>query len=200
MQPSVSQILEFLQMLKNSNIGYSVINSARSSLSSLLTVEGYEAGKHPLACKYLKGIFNTNPSLPKYTFTCDVGKVINFLGKKWSENLKELSERTVTLLAILCGQRAREIITAMDTRNITFEENYVIIRIGDILKTTNQKNHTGEVKYPKFPSNTNICPVYCLTKYLDATKPFRTIGNTSLFVTTKKPYNPILKGHCSPMD
>ena len=51
MQPFVSQILEFLQMLKSSDIGFSGLNSARSSLSSFLTIEGYEAGKHPLVCK-----------------------------------------------------------------------------------------------------------------------------------------------------
>ena len=65
MQPSVSQILEFLQMLKNSDIGYSGANSARSSLSSFLTIEGYEADKHPLVCKHIKDVFNINPSLPK---------------------------------------------------------------------------------------------------------------------------------------
>ena len=53
-------------------------------------------------------------------------------------------------------QRAREMITAMDTRNITFEENYVIIRIGNLLKTTYKKHHTGEVKLPHFPSNKNM--------------------------------------------
>ena len=35
----------------------------------------YEAGKHPLVCKYIKGVFNINPSLPKYLFPFDVQKV-----------------------------------------------------------------------------------------------------------------------------
>ena len=80
-----------------------------------------------------------------------MGKVINYLGNKWTDKLKNLSERTATLLSILCGQRAREIITAMGIGNSTFEENYVIIRIGNLLKTTNKKHHTGEVKFPHFP-------------------------------------------------
>ena len=42
--------------------------------------------------------------------------------------IKNLSARTVTLLSILSGQRARESITAIDTRNITFEDNYVIVK------------------------------------------------------------------------
>ena len=96
-------------MLKNSDIGYSGINSARLSLSSFLKIEGYEAGKHPLVCKHIKGVSNINPSLPKYLFPFE-----------WTGKLKTLSERIITLLSILCGQRAREIITAMDAKNITF--------------------------------------------------------------------------------
>ena len=99
-------------MLKNSDIGYSGINSARLSLSSFLKIEGYKSGKHPLVCKYIKGVFNINPSLPKYLFPLDVGKV------PWE--LKTLSERIITLVSILCRQRASEIITAMDAKNIIF--------------------------------------------------------------------------------
>ena len=43
----------------------------------------------------------------------------------------------------------------------------------NLLKTTNKKHHSGEVKFPHFASNENICPVYCLTKYLDAKTPRR---------------------------
>ena len=89
-------------------------------------------------------------------------------------------------------QRARKIITAMDIRNITFEENYVIIRRGSLLKTTNKKHHTGEVKFPHFPVKQKHMPSYCLTKYLDATKPRRD-KIISLFITTIKPYKLISK-------
>ena len=44
-----------------------------------------------------------------------------YLRNIWADKLKSLSERTVNLLSILCGQQAREIISAMGTRNITFE-------------------------------------------------------------------------------
>ena len=84
-----------------------------------------------------------------------MGKVISYLGNKWTDKLKNLSQKTVPLLSILCGQRAGEIKTTMDTRNVTFEENYVIIGTVNLLKTRNKKHHTGEVKFPHFPSNKN---------------------------------------------
>ena len=50
-------------------------------------------------------------------------------------NLKQgLSGKLATLLAILCGQRARKKLAVMDLRNTCFEENVVIIRIDYLLK------------------------------------------------------------------
>ena len=54
-------------------------------------------------------------------------------------NLKQgLSRKLATLLAILRGQKAREIVAVIDLRNICFEKDIVIIRIGDLLKTAPQ--------------------------------------------------------------
>ena len=80
----------------------------------------------------------------------------------------------------------------MDTRNITFEENYVIIRIGNLFKTTNKKHHTGNVKVSHFPSTKGICSVYCLNKIswcnkTDEKRYYFTVYNHI------KPYKPILK-------
>ena len=50
----------------------------------------------------MKSVFNINPSLPNYTFTWDVGKAVNYLGNNWTDKLKNLSEKTVTL-SILCA-------------------------------------------------------------------------------------------------
>ena len=50
-------------------------------------------------------------------------------------NLKQrLSGKLATLLAILCGQRARKKLAVMDLGNICFEGNVVIIRIYYLLK------------------------------------------------------------------
>ena len=48
MCPSLVIVLEFLHVLRKRNLGYSVLNSARGMLYSFATVEGYDAGKHPL--------------------------------------------------------------------------------------------------------------------------------------------------------
>ena len=73
MCPTVVTVLEFLHYFGK---GYCVLNSARGMLPSFATTEGYDAGKHPLVCRYMKGVYNSNPSLPKRSFTWDAGAIV----------------------------------------------------------------------------------------------------------------------------
>ena len=103
-------------------------------LSSFATNEGYVAGKHSLVCWYMKGVYNSNLSLPKRLFTWDTGVVVKvFIIAK---SLLDTSRKLASLLAILCGQRGRKILSVMDIRNTTIEENFLVIQIGNKLKTT----------------------------------------------------------------
>ena len=66
MPSSFPLLLDFLRMLKNTGVSYSGLNTARSSLLSFVTIEGYEAGEHYLVCKFMRGVFNENLSFPKH--------------------------------------------------------------------------------------------------------------------------------------
>ena len=191
MCPTLVTVLEFLHVLRKRNLGYSVLNSARGMLSSFATIEGYDAGKHPLVCRYMKGVYNSNPSLPKRSFTWDAGAVVRYLSSVTPKSLLDISRKLASLLAILCGQRGREILSVMDIRNTTIEENFLIIRIGDQLKTTGIKFHVGEIKFPVY-ENANVCPVKLFKQYIDVTKSLRG-STTCLFITTSKPYRPASK-------
>ena len=148
--PTPVTVLEFLHVLRKRNLGYSVLNSARGMLSSFATIEGYDAGKHPLVSRYMKGVYNSNPSLPKQSFTWDAGAVVKYLSSIIPKSLLDISGKLAALLPILCGQRGREILSVMDIRNTTNEENFLIIRVSDKLKTTSIKFHVGEIKLPVY--------------------------------------------------
>ena len=105
MHPNIIKVLEFLHSLKMRNVGYSVINTARSALSTFITIDNHTVGMHPLVCRYLKGVFNEFPVLPKYSFTWDVGVVLKYISSMNTENVQQLSQKLATLLAKLCGQR-----------------------------------------------------------------------------------------------
>ena len=100
-------------------------------LSSFATTEGYGAGKHSLVCRYMKGVYNSNPFLPKQSFTWDAEVVVRCLSFVIPKSLLDISRKLASLLVILCGQRGREILLVMDIRNTIIEENFLVIRIGD---------------------------------------------------------------------
>ena len=79
-------------------------------LSSFAEIDGIEVGKHPIICRYMKGAYSMNPSLPKHNFTWDVGVVVKYLTNACSEKLYDSSKKLATLTAILCGQKPKEIL------------------------------------------------------------------------------------------
>ena len=48
MHPNISKVLEFLHSLKVKNVSYSVINTARSALSTSIMIDSHTIGMHPL--------------------------------------------------------------------------------------------------------------------------------------------------------
>ena len=57
------------------------------------------------------------------------------------------SEKLVTLLVLLCGQRCREILSVLVIRNLDLSENMRMIRTGDILKTFGPEQHFDKIKF-----------------------------------------------------
>ena len=56
--PGRTKAIEFLTQLFISEVGYSAINTARSTLSTIiLPIAGISFGKDPLLCRFLKGFF-----------------------------------------------------------------------------------------------------------------------------------------------
>jgi len=75
--------INFLAELYQTGIGYSALNTARCTLSTVcFTSEHYTFGQHPLDCRFIKGIFECRPSLPRYQETWDVTVVLDYLAKR----------------------------------------------------------------------------------------------------------------------
>ena len=48
---------------------YSAVATARSALSTIIKVDGVKVGEHPLVPRFMTGLFNQKPALPRYTNT-----------------------------------------------------------------------------------------------------------------------------------
>ena len=117
MCPTLLTVLEFLHVLRKRKLGYNVVDSARGMLSSFATIERYDAVKHSLLCRYMKGVYDSNPSLSERLFTWDAGVVVKYLSSIIPKSLLDISRKLASLLEILCGQRGREILSVLNIRN-----------------------------------------------------------------------------------
>ena len=95
----------------DSGIGYSAINTARSAVSSIVTLPNNSSfGTQPMVCRFFKGVFELKPSLPKWKNIWDVNSVLTYLSNlhpRQDLTLKDLTYKTTMLLALLSGQRSQ---------------------------------------------------------------------------------------------
>ena len=60
--------IEYLTNYFHTGVGYSSVNTARSVLSTIIKTENeIPFGELPLVCRFLKGVFNLRPALPRYS-------------------------------------------------------------------------------------------------------------------------------------
>ena len=113
---TVSEPVNFLATLLDSGLGYNAICVARSALSSYLVLkDGVPFGQQKLVIRFIKGVFEMKPALPKYsnTWNVNVNVVFNYLELLHPHNkltLKESSQKLAMLLALLSGQRCQTIL------------------------------------------------------------------------------------------
>jgi hypothetical protein len=100
--------LKFLTYLYYKGVGYSAINTARSALSAVITLGSHQTfGEHPLVTRFLKGVFELKPSLPRYSVVWDMGIVLKHLqamAPMEDLTLAMLTKKLTTLLALLTAQ------------------------------------------------------------------------------------------------
>ncbi len=138
-KPGTGNAIEFLVSLYNSGLGYSAINTARSALSTVLIMEnGVKFGEQPLVCRYMKGVFQLRPALPRYSDIWDVNVVLTYL-KTFTEaallSIKDLTIKLNILLFLTTGQRGQTI-HKIHTNHIQEIPNGYRITIKEKLKQT----------------------------------------------------------------
>lgn len=178
-------------MLYNQNIGYSGLNTARSAVSTYLELLGLPSlGKSPLVCRFMKGVFNTRPSLPRFCNIWNPGVLLEFLTTCEDGSLKMLSQKCACLLTLVSCQRVSTIhgITLPDIHSY---DKGITIHISKLQKQSRPSYHPGNLVIEKF-GNPALCPVTIVNKYLLTTSDLR--GNEQqLFISYQKPNNAVTK-------
>ena len=185
--------VNYLAELYNTSIGYSALNTAGSALSSYVILpDGLLFGTHPLVRRFMKGVFENRPSLPRYSATWDIAVVLKYLGKMHPADklsLKELTLKVVTLLALLSGQR-RQTLHALKVSCMQLSPNKCVFVLDKLLKTSKPGRHLSHLEFLSYTPDPSLCIVKYLLEYVKRTQTLRQ-GIDQFLVSHQKPYVPV---------
>jgi len=127
--PTVPQVLEFLTIIHENGLSYSSVNTAKSALSSILDLGTQTClGQLPIVKRFMKGVFEWRPSLPKHKHIWDVKIVLDFFRQQClpsALSLKDLSAKVAFLLCLVSGQRCQTIkLMSIDSMQV-LEDQYI---------------------------------------------------------------------------
>ena len=180
--PPVEEVLHFLTELLEANCGYSALNTARSALSTFIVLPGnISVGNHPLVTRFMKGVFQSRPTFPKYAEIWDANAVLSYL-KTLSPvaklSLKYLTYKVTMMLMLLSGQR-------IQTSQLL--KSQFMFKVLSKVKHTKPGRHLQDLKFKAYAPDRMLCIYTCLQKYLAVMKPLRG-DETKLLISFNKPY------------
>jgi integrase len=141
----------------------------------------------------MKGIYNANPSRPRYLATWNIDAVTKHLDSLPHDaelGLAAISKKLATLLALTSMLRVSEI-ASIDRQSVSITDD----RASFSLSKPRKAQRVGAlhtVSLDKFYNNPKLCPVSCLGHYLQKTDAIRSeVNNKLLFVAMVRPHKPI---------
>ena len=148
---SLQDVLEFLtrQFLR---LGYSDVSSSRSALSNFITINCHTLGDHPLISRFMSGLFNRKPALPRYIEMWDPQIILEYVVKLPENKDLELKLKLVILLLLTSAQRTQTV-KALSTDSMVRKPDRYIFKITSLLKQTSatggKQRHLEPIRFLK---------------------------------------------------
>ena len=172
---------------------YSAINTAKAALQTVVKVnDSQNWGQQQDVVRLLKGIYCSKPPTPKYSFTWDSDKLVNYLQLLTPNDkltLKEITFKTLGLIALTTGARAQSM-HLLDIANMKKTKECYKFVITSRIKTTKPGKSQPIITIRKF-SNPTCCTYTTLEDYLHRTHDIR--AGTQLWVSYIKPFKEVTK-------
>ena len=197
LSPDLPVVLDFLSMLHENGLSYSIVNTARSMLSSVLQLNinsSLPVGQLPIVKRFMKGIYELRPSLPRYTATWDLSTVLNYFRKGASVSvlsLKELTLKLTFLLTLLSGQRC-QIVKFFSVKNMELSDLKCTFVITEKVKQSRVGTHLKPVEFLAYPEDEKLRVTKHLQEYIEKTQILR-IDCSQLLLSHVKPHGPASK-------
>jgi hypothetical protein len=153
-QPDINNILEYFSYLFDLGLGSSTLNTTRGALSTFgIKINGVLVGTSPLVIRYLRGVYNLRPSVPRYSCTWDVDRVLlvlRQLSPVRSLNLKYLTLK-LTMLVALTGAARTQSIHLLSVDNLKKSSTEYVFKYDGILKQSRPSQREVFVHFIAYP-------------------------------------------------
>ena len=164
----------------------------RSALNSYVTIaEGMALTDHPLIRRFVAGVYNTRPPMPRYIQVWDIGIVISYLrglGETSNLSLKLLTLKLNALLSILTSQRISSLHSLLTSRTTLTRDGVAFVPAW-LLKHHRQGKKIKPIVVKAYPADPQVCVVSTLRIYLD-----KRLGDSDqLLQCHRRPYGPASK-------
>ena len=147
----------------------------------------YTFGRHPLIKTLLRG--KQRPSLPLYTVTYGVAKVLQYISNSHSKmSLECLAKKLATLMCILSGQRSQTM-SLLKSNYTHIYENHCIFYIASLLKTARPGFHQHLLEFRRY-SDQSLCVITYIKRYLLEPKQLRH-SDGGFFISFKPPHQAV---------
>ena len=142
--------------------------------------------------RFLKGIYNRHPPLPKYVGIWDLNIVLD-LCKALTDNGKlKLTDiiQNLTMLLILLGVRRKQTLCSILIENIKITDTDLVLIPHVVQKYTRPGKSLKPILYKKCSHNSKLCVVQCMQKYLEKRRNLFSKDVKPLFITHGTPHKP----------
>lgn len=149
-ETSEKDLMSYLFLLFKDGKSYSCINTHKVSVTTTLSLLDQKWNKNsPLLSKFMKGLFNLRPNLPRYKF-----------------NMKHLTWKLCTLLALSTAARAQTLVN-LNIKNMSLSSDRVVFYFSSLLKTS-RPGKSFSISLERFKDK-EICVVRSLQEYIKRT-------------------------------
>ena len=193
--PTTKLGLKFLVNLFKQGASFSQLSLARSAISLVIDTGNSDTfGKQAIVKRFMKGVFELRPSLPRYHLTWNINVLFQYfrtMPHQRELKFSELGKKLALLIALLAGGQRCQTLHAINVLHITVLNDRCVIPIYTTLKHTRVGTHLHPLEFRVYLPEEKLCVVNNLKWYIQKTMTIR--HHPALFLSTIQPHHPITK-------
>lgn len=125
--------------------------------------------------RFIKGVLDSRPALPKSSETWDVKQVFSYLQPLHPQKfltLKDLTHKLVMLLALLSGQ-TRQTLHSLSVSDMKLNPDKCVLLMKALLKTSGPGRHILSLEFVAYQPDPRLCVVTYMLEYVKRTGALR---------------------------